>query len=78
MASGNGGADVERQPLLAGGINAEPGNGPSPSESVATKVIRKGKRLVSLDATRGFTVCVMIFVDETGEVLKGRVNHSPW
>jgi len=39
---------------------------------------QRGKRLASLDATRGLTVCVMIFVDTTGGVLKGRVNHSPW
>ena len=36
------------------------------------------KRLMSRDATRGLTVAVMIFVDDAGGVLQGRVNHSPW
>ncbi len=33
---------------------------------------------MSLDATRGLTVAVMIFVDNTGDVLQGHINHSPW
>ena len=85
-------ASLESQPLLVdGGINAGPGevegkqpyqnnNGSSVSattDSVVHKVIRRGRRLVSLDATRGFTVCVMIFVDNTG-CLGDHVNHSPW
>lgn len=40
--------------------------------------IRSGRRLGSLDVLRGFTVMVMIFVDNTGGWLEGHVNHSPW
>jgi hypothetical protein len=39
---------------------------------------RGSHRLASLDAARGLTVCMMMFVDETGHKLMGYVNHSPW
>ena len=34
-------------------------------------------RLGSLDAVRGMTVCLMIFVDNVGDWLPS-VDHSPW
>jgi hypothetical protein len=39
---------------------------------------RGSHRLVCLDAARGLTVLVMMFVDETGHRLQGYVNHSAW
>ena len=38
---------------------------------------RKPMRLVALDIVRGFTVCVMIFVDAAGDTWE-RVDHAPW
>eukprot|EP00037_Helgoeca_nana_P015524 m.145079 g.145079 ORF g.145079 m.145079 type:complete len:557 (-) comp23055_c0_seq6:54-1724(-) len=38
---------------------------------------KRKQRLVSLDAIRGLTVCVMIFVDNLGSWFP-RINHSPW
>ena len=35
-------------------------------------------RLYCLDALRGLTVCLMIFVDNAGEWLGRGVDHSPW
>eukprot|EP00050_Salpingoeca_kvevrii_P019369 m.85288 g.85288 ORF g.85288 m.85288 type:complete len:492 (+) comp8378_c0_seq7:63-1538(+) len=35
-------------------------------------------RLVCLDAVRGLTVAVMIFVDDAGGFLADHVDHSPW
>ena len=35
------------------------------------------ERLVSLDMVRGFTVAVMIFVDDLGDDWPP-INHSPW
>ena len=42
----------------------------------ATSTAKK-ERLVSLDAVRGLTVVVMIFVDYIGDWMES-VNHSPW
>lgn len=38
---------------------------------------KKKQRLVSLDAVRGLTVCVMILVDNLGRWFP-TINHSPW
>ena len=37
----------------------------------------KHKRLISLDIIRGFTIALMIFVDDVGHEYP-RINHSPW
>ena len=45
--------------------------------SSSTKPASGGQRLDSLDILRGFTVLLMIFVDEIGEAYPA-LNHSPW
>ena len=47
------------------------------TESDATAPASR-RRIASLDALRGFTVMLMIFVDNAGGWLQGNVNHSPW
>ncbi|BBG93771.1 Protein of unknown function D [Prunus dulcis] len=39
--------------------------------------LRQQQRLVSLDVFRGFTVAIMILVDDVGGILPA-INHSPW
>ena len=38
---------------------------------------KENRRLVALDVVRGFTVAVMIFVDDAGDALQ-EVDHAPW
>jgi hypothetical protein len=70
----------EQEPLLAthntrGSLNTEP----KQEVDVAAKPrVNVKERLVSLDAVRGLTVAVMIFVDDAGGSLQERVDHSPW
>eukprot|EP00966_Prymnesium_polylepis_P240874 5570580-Prymnesium_polylepis.1 len=45
---------------------------PPPSSTPAKRV-----RLASLDIVRGFTVALMIFVDDAGGAFPA-INHSPW
>ena len=49
-----------------------------PPAVVPKKRVNSKERLVSLDAVRGLTVAVMIFVDDAGGWLGGIINHSPW
>ena len=47
------------------------------SGSAAASSPSKHKRLASLDVVRGFTIALMIFVDELGDAFPS-INHSPW
>ncbi|WOL01801.1 heparan-alpha-glucosaminide N-acetyltransferase-like isoform X1 [Canna indica] len=43
----------------------------------ASASMKRGQRLASLDVFRGFTVALMIFVDNAGGFFPA-INHSPW
>ena len=51
--------------------------GGTPMAVISPKQRSPVGRLGSLDAVRGMTVCLMIFVDNVGDWLP-HVNHSPW
>lgn len=51
--------------------------GGTPMASISPKQRSPVGRLASLDAVRGMTVCLMLFVDNVGEWLI-HVDHSPW
>lgn len=63
--------------------------GAAPSSSTAVATVAAGSppplrnpskhaRLQALDLVRGFTVWLMIFVDEVGGAYNRGINHSPW
>ena len=49
----------------------------SESQTPTPSTKPKPARLTSLDIMRGFTVCLMIFVDDVGDAYPS-INHSPW
>jgi hypothetical protein len=57
------------------GTPAAAGNGPAPAGPSSGVPLRE--RLSSLDVFRGFTVALMVFVDDTGEAFP-EIDHTPW
>ncbi|AQK92832.1 Heparan-alpha-glucosaminide N-acetyltransferase [Zea mays] len=73
-----------RRPLLAQNeeihLYTEPPNRQHPPlDAAATQLEeqRKPERVASLDVFRGFTVAMMILVDDAGGAWPG-INHAPW
>ena len=64
---------TSRTESLISPVNAPP-SAPTPAPAPSPS---KHARLVSLDIVRGFTIALMIFVDEVGDVY-ATLNHSPW
>ncbi|XP_062180934.1 uncharacterized protein LOC133885262 isoform X2 [Phragmites australis] len=78
--------DDRRRPLLAPAEEihpypeSPPPQHPPPLEGTAAAQFekqRKPQRLASLDVFRGFTVAMMILVDDAGGAWPG-INHAPW
>ncbi|KAJ1261787.1 hypothetical protein BS78_09G057400 [Paspalum vaginatum] len=82
--AGDGDDSDRRRPLLAPTEEIHPyAESPSPQHppldapAAQAEQQRKPQRLASLDVFRGFTVAMMILVDDAGGAWPG-INHAPW
>jgi len=84
VAIAGDGDDSFRRPLLAQTEEIHPYEEPpssqrAPPDAAAAQPEqeRKPQRVASLDVFRGFTVAMMILVDDAGGAWPG-INHAPW
>ncbi|KAG6500991.1 hypothetical protein ZIOFF_040855 [Zingiber officinale] len=64
-------------PLAAGGDEISPSPSPPPNCAADLSANSSQRRLASLDVFRGFTVALMILVDDAGGAFPS-INHAPW
>ncbi|XP_042398125.1 heparan-alpha-glucosaminide N-acetyltransferase-like [Zingiber officinale] len=64
-------------PLADGGDEISPSPSPSPNCAADLSANSSQRRLASLDVFRGFTVALMILVDDAGGAFPS-INHAPW
>ncbi|XP_039803265.1 heparan-alpha-glucosaminide N-acetyltransferase-like isoform X3 [Panicum virgatum] len=80
VAIAGGGDDSVRRPLVSLTEEIHPyAEPPSPQRPLldAAAAQPEQQRVASLDVFRGFTVAMMILVDDAGGACPG-INHAPW